>query len=286
MFNALIHACRARIGRKGPWLVSVPLAALLALELVRISLIFAAGDPLRSPVPVAQRAAPAVGKSRVDVPSIVAAHLFGTAAEDLNQDPANAPPTTANLVLVGTLSKANPKQGLAIISAEGPAKVYRVGEAVSGASLHSVYRDRVTLDRGGRFETLILPRPLLAATTTAVHQRVQQTPGSSTTIAADRRPGLKDPRSLADVMRSEPFVDAEAGTLRGFRIYSGRNRSAFNGSGLHAGDLVTAVNGTPLADQDRRHAQEVFDTIQAMGRATVTIVRNNKTQDISIDMAP
>jgi general secretion pathway protein C len=265
-------------------LVSVPLAALLAAELVRISLIFFGGDPLRSAVPVAQGAAPAAGKSRVDVRSIVAEHLFGMAADDANQDPANAPATTANLVLVGTLAKENPRQGLAIITAEGPARVYRVGEEVSGASLHSVYRDRVTLDRGGRLETLILPRLLLPVTTMAVRQPVQQTPGGATTVA-DTRPGLKDPRSLADVMRAEPSVDNQAGTLRGFRIYSGRNRSAFNGSGLRAGDLVTAVNGTPLADQDRRHAQEVFDTIQT-GRATVTIVRNNKTQDISIDMAP
>jgi len=71
--------------------------------------------------------------------------------------------------------------------------------------------------------------------------------------------------------------------LRGFRVYPGRNRSAFNGLGLRPGDLVTAINGTTLDDPQR--SQEIFNTIQSSNSATVTIERAGQTVEVSMNIA-
>ncbi len=89
---------------------------------------------------------------------------------------------------------------------------------------------------------------------------------SATTVAAVeniRRMVQQDPALLDQVMRTVPSYDNAAGKLRGFRAYPGRNRQIFSKLGLRAGDLVTAINGTPLDDPQR--SQEVFNTIQILG---------------------
>ena len=63
-----------------------------------------------------------------------------------------------------------------------------------------------------------------------------------------------DPGVIGQVLRPQPVF--AGGKMRGFRVYPGANRQAFARMGLRAGDLVTAINGTPLDDKDR--AQEIF----------------------------
>ncbi|MGO9932899.1 MAG: PDZ domain-containing protein, partial [Steroidobacteraceae bacterium] len=77
--------------------------------------------------------------------------------------------------------------------------------------------------------------------------------------------------------------DNAAGKLRGFRAYPGRNRQIFGKLGLKAGDLVTAINGTPLDDPQR--SQEIFNTIQSSDHVTVTVERGGQKQDISLNIA-
>jgi S1-C subfamily serine protease len=53
--------------------------------------------------------------------------------------------------------------------------------------------------------------------------------------------------------------------------------------GLRAGDLVTAINGTPLDDKDR--AQEIFGTLNSSTDARVTITRANRQQELVLNIA-
>jgi general secretion pathway protein C len=92
-----------------------------------------------------------------------------------------------------------------------------------------------------------------------------------------------DPSILNEVMRTVPSYDNKAGRLRGFRAYPGRNRTAFSKLGLKPGDLVTAINGTPLDDPQR--SQEVFNTIQTSEHATVTVERAGQRQDITLNVS-
>jgi general secretion pathway protein C len=271
----------ARLHGNGPTYASLALAALVAVELARIAMMLLA-PPVRSPQPTIAR--PLVqNRSMSDVQTVVSAHLFGLAGAPTAQDPDHAPLSSANLVLAGTIASNDPKRGIAIISDGGPAKVYAVGDAVSGATLHSVYLDHVILDRAGSLETLLLPRQTAPGTvrTAAVHR------GASTAtvraVESVRRMVEKDPGLLDQVMRTVPSYDSAAGKLRGFRAYPGRNRAIFQKLGLRPGDLVTAINGQPL--DDPQHSQEVFNTIQSSDSATVTIERAGQKEDLSLNIA-
>ena len=285
MLDSRANHWLSRVPRNGPWLVTLLLAALISVELARIAIALLGGSPAASlrtlPGPLAATAAHAP----IDVQSIAAAHLFGIAAGAAGgQDAANAPPTTANLLLNGTIATQNPKHGVAIISDSGPSKVYSVGDRIGGAALYAVYLDRVVLDRDGSLETLRLPKILPAVQPPAIVPGYGiANGGTAATLNHLRRMVLKDPGILNTVLRAVPSYDAQAHRMRGFRIYPGINRRAFNVLGLRPGDLVTAIDGTPL--DDPQHSQEIFNTIQSADQATVTIDRNGQTLDLTLNVA-
>jgi general secretion pathway protein C len=285
MLDTRTHEWLSRLQGNGPRLVSLAFAALIAVELARIAISLLSGGPVRSPHPVLARTEAGAQLAGFDTQSVVSAHLFGVAAVDPNaQDPANAPQSTANLVLAGTIATQDPKRGVAIISDGGPSKVYSVGDNVGGASLHSVYLDHVILDRSGALETLLLPRLLGPG----MHGPpvIRRPGGDPRTVAAVeniRRLVQQDPGLLDQVMRTVPSYDNAAGKLRGFRAYPGRNRQIFARLGLKPGDLVTAINGTALDDPQR--SQEVFNTIQTSDHVTVTVERGGQKQEITLNIA-
>src|SRR5882757_1854093 len=284
MLDTRTNQWLSRLQGNGPAYVSLILAALIAIELARMAISFL-GGPVKTPQPVVNRPPTPHVRPGVDAQKVVSAHLFGVAAvEPGAQDPADAPLSSANLVLAGTIASQDPKHGVAIISDGGPAKVFSVGDNVRGATLHSVYRDHVILDRAGVLETLMLPRLLAGSRPMAATRR----PGGGdprTVAAVDniRRLVQQDPGILDQVMRTVASYDNAAGKLRGFRAYPGRNRAIFGKLGLKAGDLVTAINGTPL--DDPQHAQDVFNTIQTSDHVTVTIERGGQKQDITLNIA-
>lgn len=285
MLDTRTNEWMARLHANGPKVVSLIFALLIVAQLGQIgySLIT---KPLKTPEPVLPAALPRAQKPGVDIQSVVSAHLFGVPATETSaQDPDNAPQSSANLLLAGTIATQNPKRGVAIISeGGGPSKVYAVGDRIGGASLHSVYLDRVILDRSGVLETLLLPRQLPPSSRGVVAARRQG--GDPRTVAAVeniRRMVQQDPGILDQVMRTVASYDNAAGRLRGFRAYPGRNRAIFAKLGLKAGDLVTAINGTPL--DDPQHSQDVFNTIQTSDHVTVTIERGGQRQDITLNIA-
>ena len=276
----------SRLRGNGPRLTTLVLAALIAVEVARIAILLLGANPVKSPHPVITQAPPRPANPSVGIQNVVSAHLFGTyVAERSTQDAENAPQSTANLVLAGTIASQDPQRGVAIISDGGPAKVYSVGDNVGGASLHSVYLDHVILDRGGTLETLLLPKLLGPGLRAA--PVVRRTGGGDprTTAAVDniRRMVQQDPGILDQVMRTVASFDNAAGKLRGFRAYPGRNRQIFSKLGLKAGDLVTAINGTALDDPQR--SQDVFNTIQNSDHVTVTVERGGQKQDITLNIA-
>jgi general secretion pathway protein C len=274
----------SKLQANGPKVVSFVFGALILLQLLQIGYPYIA-KPVKSPQPVLAPAPPRAPRSGVDIQTVVSAHLFGIPPA-ATQDEGNAPQSSANLLLAGTIATQDPKHGVAIISDGGaPSKVYSVGERIGGAALHSVYLDHVILDRGGALETLLLPRQLPpSGRGPAVARR---TPGGDprTVAAVDniRKMVQQDPNILDQVMRTVASYDNAAGKLRGFRAYPGRNRAIFSKLGLKAGDLVTAINGTPLDDPQR--SQDVFNTIQTSDHVTVTVERGGQRQDITLNIA-
>jgi general secretion pathway protein C len=274
----------SRLQSNAPRTVAFVLAALIVLELGRVAFALVS-NPVKSPQPATPLAAANNARPGVNVQDVVNAHLFGVAVADPgSQDPANAPPSSANLMLTGTIATQDPKHGVAIVSdAGGPSRVYSVGDRLAGASLHSVYLDHVILDRNGALETVTLPRLLPAGSVAAPGRRPAGDPRTAAAVDNIRRMVQQDPSILDQVMRTVPSFDSAAGKLRGFRAFPGRNRQIFSKLGLKSGDLVTAINGTQLDDPQR--SQEVFNTIQTSDHVTVTVERGGQKQDISLNIA-
>ena len=278
-----------RLSSQLPQIATVVLALAIAVELGFLVLAFrdSSGLGARATPKTASGAPP--GRRSLDVQSLVNAHLFGVAAPpQAAADAANAPDTTMNLVLAGTIATEDPKRGLAIIGESAAnAKVYSVGDPVNGgATLHAVYTDHVLLERGGAIETLALPRQTLAGGP----GRAANLPPLPAGNAGPRQQNLaenvrrliaRDPGMVSEVMRPQQVFNN--GQLRGFRVYPGRNRQQFARLGLQPGDLVTSVNGTALDDPAR--GNEIFRTIGSSDSVHVTIERNGRSQDLTLNMS-
>jgi len=285
MLDVRTNPWLSRLQSNAPRTVTFVLAALIVLELGRVAYALVI-NPVQSPQPATRLAADRNPRPGVNIQDVVNAHLFGVAVADpASQDPANAPPSSANLLLTGTIATQDPKHGVAIVSdAGGPSRVYSVGDRLAGATLHSVYLDHVILDRNGSLETVTLPRLLRTGSVSApVMRRSAADPRTAAAVDNIRRMVQQDPSILDQVMRTVPSYDNAAGKLRGFRAFPGRNRQIFSKLGLKSGDLVTAINGTPLDDPQR--SQEVFNTIQTSDHVTVTVERGGQKQDISLNIA-
>jgi general secretion pathway protein C len=220
--------------------------------------------------------------NRINVQKIADAHLFGLATVSNDADPSNAPVTQMPLVLAGVMATSEPTAGFAFIGeSASAAKFRRVGDSLpGGVTLHSVYSDRVMLDRGGRLESLLLPRYKGSTALPApVAARAQPQP---TRFAENlRRIAETNPSAFSEIVRPQPVF--AGGTQRGYRVYPGRNRQQFTKLGLQPGDLVTAVNGTPLSDQ--ANSMQIFNTISTTDRVTLTVERNGQVQQLTVNTA-
>jgi len=256
------------------FILALALAAQLALIVVGLS------SRSRQTTPPTGASGPAAPP--LDIGGLVNAHLFGNAVvQNAGGDAANAPPSSMPLVLAGVLATENPKEGMAIIGeTAATAKVVSVGKQVpGGALLNSVYNDRAVLDRNGALESLMLPKRSTGSFTPPPPAVAAS--GNDATLERMRKLVNDDPGVIGQVLRPQPVF--AGGKMRGFRVYPGANRQAFARIGLRAGDLVTAINGTPLDDKDR--AQEIFATLNSSTDARVSVTRNGRQQELVLNMA-
>ncbi len=264
---------------RAPQIVTFILALALAAQLAFIVVGMSGRSRQTAPPPVV--AAPVTPP--LDIGTLVNAHLFGNAAVQANGgNGANAPPSSMPLVLAGVLATEDPKLGMAIIGENAAsAKVVTVGKQIpGGAMLHSVYNDRAVIDRNGALESVFLPRRS-TSTASAPPPPMPSAGGNDQALERMRRLVNEDPGMLGQVLRPQPVF--AGGKMRGFRVYPGANRQAFARLGLRAGDLVTAINGTPLDDRDR--AQEIFGTLNSSTDARVTVTRNGRQQELVLNIA-
>jgi len=269
----------AGLAGAAPTVVSFLLILVIAAQLAALlwRLLGTSEGDIAADAPVVQAQA-----SNVDIAAIVNAHLFGVAAQ--SGDPSDAPASTANLTLAGTLAGREPEQGWAIIGAAGQsARVYATGAPLpGGAKLFAVYPDRVILDRNGTRESLLLPR-LAGGAGAGVAPRAAGMPpvaAADATIADSVRQLLvQNPSAGAELLRPQPVF--AGGSLRGYRVYPGRNRAQFAGLGLQPGDLVMAVNGATLDDPNR--GLEILRGVGQGSAVTLTIERGGQQQQITVD---
>jgi general secretion pathway protein C len=201
-------------------LAEILLAALAAILLARLlwALITPAGA---LGTPPAAAAAPAIN------PQAMAAFdpFFRTASA--------GPGTVSSLdlALMGTRVDRASGRGSAILTLPDEMQIsVAVGEEIiPGVRLASVNFDSVTLDNQGVREALFLDQSLPATT-------VPDRPAVST--------NPNQPRLAAD-LQAMPRMDE--GAITGFILSPKGSGRAFAAAGLQSGDVLTAVEGTPVA---------------------------------------
>ena len=263
-----------------PLAVSALLVLLLAWQLVQLAwTLLGAGSNLPPPAPVAAPAAGPLAQA-VDVGSIVNAHLFGAANAPAagSTDPNSVAATQMSLVLVGTIANTDPTLGYAIIGENAAAaKVYAVGKTITGGTkLHSVYPDRAILDRGGKLEALLLPKKFSGGGMSAAAP-------AGDPMLGDRLRDLASSNmtAITDILRPQPVF--ANGQQRGYRVYPGRNRAQFNRLGLLPGDMVTAINGTPL--DDAASGMQILQSMNTASSVMMTVERNGQPIQVNVNNA-
>ncbi len=222
------------------------------------------------------RSGPAVAP---DIGASIALAPFGkVAAADAAQV------TTLPLELKGVIAAIPASLSTAFISVSGAAATpFHVGEAVNGATIQSILRDRVILAVGGRSEYLAFPDPTLspeqrqAAQNQAAQNQAAQTPqpGSPVTSTA---PGAPPAPAI-------PPAASAAGLLQRFDAtpVTGGFRIGDNGPpGMVAGDVIQSVNGTSLGDPAAANA--AFASAQASGNAQIQILRDGKRLTLTVPL--
>jgi general secretion pathway protein C len=271
-----------RASRTVPRILTVVFVIAIAWQLVQLTWLLLERTPDES-MPIAPPPASVTNAPRrtVNVQTIVDAHLFGQQQAAATVDASAAPETTMNLVLAGTWASEDPKRGFAFIGESATAaRMYAVGKPVrQGTVLNAVYADRVVLDNNGNLETLKLPR--LSNSNLVAQLTPQQRPQSNQFTENLRRMAESNPAAFAEIVRPQPVF--ANGVQRGYRVYPGRNRQQFAKLGLQPGDLVLSINGTPLDDPQR--GMEIFNTMGASDRVTVTVERNGQPQELSLNTA-
>lgn len=238
------------------------------------------GEPALSSAPAPILQGPGNPPATLDIAAVLNAKLFGSSAGQA-ADPNNAPPTSMPMVLAGVLADPDPKQGYAIIGeSAAAAKLRRVGEMLpGGATLHSIYGDRVIISRAGALESVTLPRQLSSAP--LVSNAPNAAPPSGAVIDRMRNLVQRDPGLIGDLMRPTKVFDK--GQLRGYRVYPGRNPAAFSRLGLRPGDLITSINGTPLDDPSR--GDEIMRTMGSAAEVRVSLIRNGRPSELNLNLA-
>lgn len=278
-----------------PALAAGILAIAIGWQLARLAWVFA---PYPAPAATALKPiapAPAIsagrGVNKDAIDRLVNASLFGKAAvaepgaEQAPEftDAVDAPDTTLSLELLGTIASDPATESYALIHEKGKeTKVYGIGESVTrGAKLHSVYPDRVLLDRSGKLEALRLPKELDSSAVSS--SRTSNRPNRTRSLTRQSIANViaDNASELTDVLRPQPvFAD---GQQKGYRLYPGRDRRKFAALGLRPGDLVTEINGTAL--NDPASGMEIFKTLGESTSVTVTLERNGQPEVLVLDTA-
>lgn len=206
--------------------------------------------------------------ARPDLTSVLALAPFGKAAV------VDAPqPTALPLELKGIVAAIPAELSTAFIAVSGtPPTAFHVGQAVNGATIAAIQRDRVLLDNGGRREFLAFPDPRLSP-----EQR--QAAAAAPPQGASTPPGALPPPPAAPLPGNSAAVLQKLGatqTAEGFRI--GTNGPP----GMQPGDVITSVNGTALTDSQAANA--AFAAAQQSGAAQVQILRDGRRMMLTVPL--
>jgi general secretion pathway protein C len=272
--------------------------ALLAYSAARFTWMLMPAPALPSDPPPST-VAPA-GPARADALSlgrdIVSRHLFGQAPSLNAASAAAIPETSLSLVLRGVVASPDPKTAAAIVAdSAGKEDFYIVGQEMpGGAVLKEVHPEHIVLSRGGRFETLRLPKDALQVSEDATgtdsnldsgtdgRRILTVAPEAGVLLQKYRDQFLQNPQSLANLLQGQPYRDPDNGRLIGYLLRPGRDPGVLAQFGIQSGDVVTAINGVSLVDPAGR--LQLLRKLTSASQFNVDLLRNGQAYSVTIPM--
>jgi len=207
---------------------------------------------------------------------------------ELAQADPNAPPVKSSLrvKLLGTLVAGKPEWSFASIQdmVTQRSQTYMVGNALQGATVEDIERERVIILNNGRREFIdgqpgdgafAMPSPPVAQANTT------PPPSSGSAIRATSENEYEVPRAeidktlnnLNDVAMQARIVPAfKDGQAVGFKLFSIRPDSIYSKIGVQNGDVIRRINGFDLNSPEK--ALEVYSKMKDASRIEIEIERN------------
>jgi len=251
-------------------------------------------QPVETVLPEAVPVTPRVNQQEELVRQLPNWHLFGEAAQEAEPVkqavPVDAPDTRLKLILHGTFSSADPELARAIIADErGNEEMYAKGDILPGdAELSEIQSDKVILLRGGRYETLRLPREETAGGGTIISVATESTyapetvdNGTSERLQSLRQTLSRNPNSLFGLVRTIPKKD-DQGKMIGYTLQPGREPELFEQMGLKSGDIVTRINDISL--NNLASGMQALKSVQSGDTVSMTVLRGDQQQTLTFRM--
>lgn len=203
---------------------------------------------------------------------------------------------TTNIRLLGTATRMQDR-AFAIVENQTTRSqgLYREGDLIApGILLVQVGWDRITIDRDGKRETLLLPKdqptppgqspviPVLTPANTSTQEGVRQVTQDSYHI--DRREvdhAINNLSELFTQVRAVPYSLKE-GVVQGFRLFQIKPDSLIERIGLKNGDVIQRVNGVEISDPST--AFQLLQDLQGHSQIRVDVLRNHQPTSLSYEI--
>ena len=185
--------------------------------------------------------------------------------------------TSLALILFGTRLNEGSGQGSAIIATpDGIQSSYVVGDAIMpGVTLKQVAYDHVVIDRGGAAENLFLDQSSEAG---ALSPGEMNHPPTAPSPSAAAMAGLLTADAISRDIVFAPRTDS--GRITGIAVSPRGEGEAFIKAGFQPGDVVTQVNGRPIASAADLQAAQA--QIRSGARLSFMVERGAATLPLTI----
>lgn len=191
------------------------------------------------------------------------------------------------LALVGTVVADDPQKSVAIVDnrSSGKQELYHEGDRVGQVLIKKILRNKIIVDSGGGDMVLNIGPEKSLGTSPAPREatRSEQPEMSASTAPLDREEAESEvpgPSQFMRQVRIRPhFQEGQPG---GFLIYRIDPNSVFAEMGLQNGDVITAVNGEPIATT--QEPIDFYDALEESGEVILEVTRGEETKEIRVEI--
>lgn len=182
------------------------------------------------------------------------------------------PESSLDIVIAGLRANADGK-GAAILDIQGNGqKLVSLGDEISpGIKLSQIFVDRIEINRRGVRETVYMTKPsgVVSSPQNNINTSKAALKGISTEPARSN-----DLSAVLTRIQLEPVRDGSSRRFKGFRVTEGTPQPLLLAAGLEVGDVILAVNGSPLTSFERM--QELGEELQFETSITIDIERRGQ----------